>query len=327
MIKELIVAADGSGHFTNVQEAVDSVPEGNIQRVTIRIKKGIYKQKLFIEKPFIHLIGESVDETILTYDDSGLKKFPGGENMGTFNSYSTFVGADDFSAENITFENTAGRGDVVGQALAAYVDADRMRFRNCRFLGSQDTLFTGPLPPETILPNGFKGPREHAPRRMGRHYYENCFIQGDVDFIFGSAIAVFNRCEIFSNDRNAAVNGYITAASTPEGEEYGYVFIDCKLTGDAAPKTVYLGRPWRNYASVAFINCWMGEHIKTEGWHNWDKAGSERTVKFVEYNSSGPGGKPEGRISWSVQLSGEEVKAYSIERVLSGKDGWNPTHY
>lgn len=327
MIKELIVAADGSGHFTNVQEAVDSVPEGNIQRVTIRIKKGLYKQKLFIEKPFIRLVGESVDETILTYDDSGLKALPDGENMGTFNSYSTFIGADDFSAENITFENTAGRGDVVGQALAAYVDADRMRFRNCRFLGSQDTLFTGPLPPKAILPNGFKGPREHAPRRLGRHYYENCFIQGDVDFIFGSAVAVFNRCEIFSNERNAEVNGYITAASTPEGEEYGYVFMDCKLTGDAAPQTVYLGRPWRNYASVAFINCWMGEHIKAEGWHNWNKTESERTVKFVEYNSSGPGGRPEGRVSWSRQLSGEEAKAYSIEGVLSGKDGWNPTRY
>lgn len=318
------VAADGSGDFLTVQEAVDAVPENNSQKVTIHIKNGVYKQKLFINKPWICLIGESVDKTIITFDDYALKTLPEGESMGTFRSYSTFIGGDDFTAENIAFENSAGEGSVVGQAVATYVDADRVVFRNCRFLGNQDTLFTGPLPPKPMIANSFRGPREDAPRRVGRQYYEDCYIQGDVDFIFGSAIAVYHRCEIFSNDRNSGVNGYITAASTPEGQEYGYVFIDCKLVSDAAPQTVYLGRPWRNFAKTVFIDCWMGEHIKAEGWHNWNKTESEQTTLYAEFNSRGPGARMQERVPWAHILKAEEAWNYSIERVLAGSDGWNP---
>lgn len=307
----IIVAADGSGHFTSVQEAVDQIPDDNKERVIIYIKNGIYKEKLHINKPFVKLLGEDPEKTILTYDDAARKLLDNGEEMGTFRSYSTFIGGDDFIAENITFENSAGRGDLVGQALAIYVKGDRAVFRNCRFLGHQDTLFTGPLPGE-------------AATVSSRQYYERCTIVGDVDFIFGSATAVFNQCEIISLDRNKDVNGYITAASTPADKEYGYVFLDCKLTSDAAPNTVYLGRPWRPYSNVCFINCWMGEHIKAEGWHNWGKEENEKTARYYEYNSSGPGGNMEQRVSWSKILTDEEAKKYTISQILSGDDGWNP---
>lgn len=320
----MIVAKDGSGDFINLQDAIDSIPEGNTERTKIYIKKGIYKEKVTINKPFVTLIGESLMETILTFDDYARKLFPNGEKYNTFNSYSIFIGGDDFTAENLTFENSAGSGKIVGQALAAYIDADRVKFINCRFLGCQDTIFTGPLPPNPIERNTFGGPREGFERRMGRQYFEDCYIRGDVDFIFGSATAVFNRCEIFSNNRNEEVNGYITAASTPEGEKYGYVFIDCKLTSDAAPNTVYLGRPWRDYAKTVFINCWMGDHIKTEGWHNWNKPNAEINTFYAEYKSYGPGAATDKRVAWAKILSDEEAKLYSVEKVLSGKDGWTP---
>lgn len=321
----MIVAKDGSGDFNNLQDAIDSIAADNNEEIIIYVKKGVYKQKVKINKPFVTLIGDNPEDTILTFDDSANKLFPNGEKMGTFNSYSTFIGGDDFTAENITFENSAGSGSVVGQALAVYIDGDRAKFKNCRFLGCQDTIFTGPLPPKPIEGNIFGGPKEGMERKMVRHFFEDCYIRGDVDFIFGSATAVFKNCEIFTNNRNSDVNGYITAASTPEGEEYGYVFINCKLTSDAAPNTVYLGRPWRDYAKTVFINCWMGEHIKTAGWHNWNKENAEKNALYAEYNSSGPGAMMDKRVTWAKILKDDEVKMYSIEKVLAGKDNWTPS--
>jgi pectinesterase len=320
----IVVAKDGSGEFINIQSAVDSIAENNLERVTIYVKKGVYKEKLYINKPFITLLGEDLKETILTYDDCGNKLMDNGETMGTFRSYSTFIGGDDFIAENITFENSAGPGKIVGQALAVYVDGDRIKFRNCRFLGSQDTIFTGPLPPQKMEGALGGGPRKEEERRKVRQYYENCYICGDVDFIFGASTAVFNKCEIFSKDRKMNVNGYITAASTPEDVNFGYVFIDCKLTSEAAPNTVFLGRPWRDYAAVTFINCWMGEHIIKEGWHNWNRPGVEEKVRYQEYGSNGPGANIDDRVKWSKILTSEEAKTYTIKNILSGKDNWEP---
>lgn len=321
---KIIIAKDGSGDFTSIQEAIDTVSYDNSIRVIIYIKTGVYKEKLFVNKPKISLIGESACDTILTYADHANIPLPDGKTMGTFNSYSTFIGGDDFCAENITFANTAGR---VGQALATYIDGDRVSFKNCRFLGFQDTIFTGALPKEPQHSNTyFRGPRTIEEGKCGRQYYENCYISGDVDFIFGDAIAVFNKCEIHSEDRNSnTLNGYITAASTSEGQEFGYVFINCKLTSEAAAETVYLGRPWRNHAKTAFINCWMGEHIKSEGWHNWDKPEAEITTSYEESNSSGPGGKMDKRVVWSKKLTCDEAKKYTVQSILKGKDNWNPS--
>ena len=315
----MLVAKDGSGDFNTIVEALASIPEGSTERIIINIKNGSYKEKLYINRPNITLVGEDKFETILTYDDYANKLLPTGENMGTFNSFSTFIGGDNFSAENITFENSAGSGSIYGQALAIYVDSDKAKFKNCCFLGCQDTIFTGPLPPKPKSGSYFGGPRDKAPRKPVRQYYDGCFIKGDVDFIFGSATAVFKDCEIFSKNRDMEVNGYITAASTPEGERFGYVFIDCTLTSDAAPNSVYLGRPWRDYAKTTFINCNMGEHIITEGWHNWGRLEAENTVCYEEYNSFGPGGRLVERAAFARVLKEEEALGYKIEDIL-GED-------
>ena len=323
-MKTLTVNKSGSGDFTRIQDAVNAVLEQRSEPITIAIAAGSYKEKLWIEKPHIHFAGEGAQKTIICYDDAAFHPLPNGEKRGTFRSYSVFIGADDFSAEGLTFANTAGRGDLVGQAPAAYVDADRAAFYDCRFLGYQDTLFTGPLPPAPIHPNGFVGPREHAIRRPVRQYYEGCYLEGDIDFLFGSATAVFQQCEIFSHYREDNPDGFITAASTPEGLPFGYVFHRCRFTGDAAPGTVYLGRPWRNYAHVALLNCWMGPHIHAEGWHNWDKQDAEQSVHFAEYRSTGPGAQMEQRVSWSKVLDDDTAQSYAIELVLGGQDAWNP---
>ena len=231
----MIVAADGSGDFLTIQQALDRIAQDNQSRVIIHVKNGVYREKIHIFQPMVTLKGEDAEKTILTYDDHARKHFDDGTEYGTFNSYSVLIAGDGFEAENLTFQNAAGPGHIKGQALAAYVDAERVTFRNCRFLGCQDTLFTGPLPPQPIIKDGFKGPGVNEERKTGKQYYQNCYIEGDVDFIFGSATAVFHACTIRSLDRGepqGGLNGYITAASTPEGLPYGYVFIDCRLESD-----------------------------------------------------------------------------------------------
>ncbi|WP_347384887.1 pectinesterase family protein [Paenibacillus pabuli] len=327
-----LVAADGSGDFATIQAAIDAIPDQNTDKFVVRIRQGVYVEKLHIEKPWVHLIGEGAEQTIVTYDDYALKTFPDGELYHTFHSYTALIGADDFTAEGLSFVNSAGPGKDVGQALAVYVDGDRAAFRGCRFIGHQDTIFTGPLPEQPMDRASFGGPRDGAERRKLRQYYEDCYIEGDIDFIFGSATAVFKDCEIFAKNRlsdhasaEEKVNGWITAASTPEDVRYGYVFIDCALTGNAPPQSVYLGRPWRNHAKVCFLHCWMGAHVKQEGWHNWNKPDAEASVVFAEYNSKGPGaGSRAGRVPWATILNEQQAMEYSLSRVLSGEDEWQP---
>lgn len=318
-MKTIFVACDGSAMFRDIQSAVDAAPEDGAE---LRIKEGVYRQKVVVEKPGIRMIGEG--NVTIVWDDAGRKLLPDQTPMGTFNSYTFFVGARDFYAENITFENDAGCGKKVGQALAAYVDADRVCFRNCRFLGWQDTLFTGPLPPAEIIPGGFKGPRQFAPRINGRQYYENCYFRGDIDFIFGSATAYFSKCEFESNDLGEKINGFVTAPSTAEGQEYGYVFSDCRFTGSCAPESVYLFRPWRNFAKAVFLHCFLGAHICKEGVDNWNKPESESTVYCAEFENYGEGTEGTKRPSWVHTLTKQEAAHFSKEKVLAGKDGWNP---
>ncbi|MDS0524494.1 pectinesterase family protein [Clostridium sp. SHJSY1] len=313
----ITVAKDGSGDFINITDAISSIPSNNKSNIIIYIKNGTYKEKIHIEKPFLSLIGEDVNRTKITYDDYAKKTLPNGEAYRTFNSYTIFIGSHDFTAQNLTFENSAGNGDIFGQAVAVYVEGDKSKFKNCRFLGKQDTLFTGPLPPKPIEGNNFGGPMEGRPRVVGRQYYEECYIEGDIDFIFGSATAVFNGCEIFSKNKNSKINGYITAASTVEGREFGYVFMNCKLTSDAPKETVYLGRPWRDYAKTVFINCYLGEHIRKEGWHSWDKLNAEKEAYYAEYKSYGPGASDLTRVSWCHILNDEEVKKYTLSNIFN----------
>lgn len=320
----MIVAHDGSGDFKTIQAAIDSIPKENTSSITIHIKPGVYKEKLHLEVPFVTLKGEDPASTIITYNDYARKYLPDGEQYGTFRSYTAFIGAPNSTFENLTFENSSGFGTVVGQALAVYADADRIFFKNCRLLGHQDTLFTGPLPPAPIKPGSFKGPKENEDRVNGRQYYENCYIEGEVDFIFGSATAFFYNCEIFSHNRDEEINGYVTAPSTPEDQKYGYVFEKCHLTSNCAPQTVYLGRPWRNFAKTVFINCDIAAHIKAEGWHDWNKEESHTTSFFAEYHNTGVGADLSERVSFSHGLTDAQASDYTRETVLSRDDSWTP---
>lgn len=316
--KIIYVNQDGTKDATTLAEAFSiALAAPDTCAIEIHIAAGIYKEKLDLERDNVTLIGEDASQTILTFDDYGLFLMPDGLKRGTFRSYTIYVHGANFTAKNLTFANTAGYGPKIGQAVAVYADGNGMTFENCRFLGRQDTLFTAPLPPTVIEWGGFRGPRENAPRDNGTHYYSNCYIEGDVDFIFGGATAYFEECEIRSLCRGADPDGFITAASTPEGRPYGYVFNKCRFTSDCAPETIYLGRPWRNFAKTVIMNSELGAHIKKEGWHDWNKEEARETTYYAEYNNYGPGASPETRVSWSHQLTEEEAKNYSKEKVLN----------
>lgn len=292
---DFVVAADGSGDFKTVQQAIDAVPDFRKIATIIFIKNGVYKEKLVLagSKARIKFIGESVEKTILTYDDYNAKKNVFGEDMGTSGSSSFYIYGDEFSAENITFQNSSG---PVGQAVAVWVAGDKVQFKNCRFLGFQDTLYT----------YGYKS----------RQYYKDCYIEGTVDFIFGSSTAVFENCEIFCKKA-----GYITAASTHDSTKYGYVFMNSRIRGNGSSGHFYLGRPWRPYAKTVFIRCDMADIIHPDGWNNWGKESNERTAYYAEYKNTGPGFKPKKRVPWSHQLTDSEAKEYQIEKIF---DGWLP---
>lgn len=236
----ITVAKDGTGDFTSVNEAIKSIPDGN---ETIFIKNGIYRERVEITVDNITLIGENNKETVITEGFYALMPMPDGSRRGTFRSYTFLVHADNFSAYNITFENSSGFGKDVGQAIAVYAEGDHIIFKNCRMLGHQDTLFTGPLPLKEIQPGGFTGPTQFCERIPGRQLYEDCYICGEIDFIFGSATAYFKNCELYALNRNEKINSFYTAPSTYEGEKFGYVFEHCNFTGNCPDRTVMLTRP------------------------------------------------------------------------------------
>jgi len=306
----------GNGDFTTITDALASIAQ-QTDPVSIFIKSGTYKERIEITRPNVSLVGENREDTIITYDYSAKMTMEDGSLRRTFRTYSVFLDGKNISAENLTFINSSGLGRDVGQAIAVYAEGDMLTFKNCTFLGSQDTLFTGPLPPKVIEPGGFTGPKEFSPRINSHQLYENCYIKGDIDFIFGSATAYFDHCEIFSQNIDREINGYVTAPSTPEGQEFGYVFHECRFTSDCPEESVYLGRPWRNYAKAVFLNCEIGAHIKKEGFHDWNKADSHDTTYFAEYKSYGPGANDAAREPWVKILTDEEAAFYTKENVFN----------
>ena len=299
--------------ITSALEAASALRAENANtHIVIAIEPGTYIEKLVITTPHLTLKGTSDNacDTVLTYDDRALAIHEDGVKYGTFRSYSVFIDADNVTLANLTVENSAGSGPKVGQAVALYADGDCLSFENCRLLGHQDTLFTAPLPPCAYEINGFRGPKEFAPRRDGRQLYKNCYICGDVDFIFGSATAYFEACEIFSLKRASEICGYVTAPSTPEGKRFGYIFNNCRFTSDCPPKSVYLGRPWRDFAKVVIMNSFLDEHICDEGWHDWNKPHAHTTTFFAEYNNYGPGANTSARASFAHMLSEEAATEY-----------------
>lgn len=295
---DFVVAKDGTGAFTTIQDAVIACRDYAERDYVIFVRKGVYEEKLVIPswKRRITIVGEAVEGTIVTFNDFTGKVDSGGRKFSTFTSYTCLVAGSDIAFENITFVNSAGR---VGQAVALHVEGDRCVFRNCRLIGNQDTLL---------------GAGEHS-----RQYFVDCDIEGTTDFIFGPSTAVFERCRIVSKK-----DSYITAASTPASQKYGFVFLKCRLLADSAGRSVFLGRPWRLHAYTAFINCELDGHIVPEGWHNWNKPEAELTARYFEYRNSGPGANPDARVGWSRQMSDEEARAITARSVLAGVDGWDP---
>ena len=307
----VVVAKDGTGDFQTIQAAVDAAaPAGAV----IRIRPGTYVEKLVIGKAKIQLRGLGADpkEVVLSFNQSS--QMAG----GTTKSASTTVSGDDFYAENLTFENSYSRTNGLtqpnSQAVALKMTGDRAVFRKVRFLGYQDTLY----PATGGCMNG-------ADCKPSRQYFEDCYIEGNVDYIFGDAMAYFENCEIHSLAHPTIA---ITAQSKVRPDEKsGYVFNHCRLTAEKGADKVYLGRPWRSYSSVVYMNTTMGPEIVPAGWSEWIQGGraSLPTVFYAEYNSQGPGANPQARDPHSVQLTAEQAKKYEVRTFLAGDDGWDPT--
>lgn len=324
------ISQTGDGDFASLTQALhalslfDSQSPGQLRPIHFKLHDGIYREQVTVTRPHLTVTGQSKEGTVL---DFGLyARMPSEDigKLGTFRSYSCLIDTHDFTAQNLTFQNSAGKGPDVGQALAVYADGDRLVFDGCRFLGGQDTLFTAPLPPEEVELNGFIGPKQYEPRANGRHYYKDCYIEGDIDFIFGGATAFFESCELFSKDIKKEVNSFVTAASTPKDQKFGYVFHNCRFTGNCPDHTAYLGRPWREYARTVLLQCYIGSHIREEGWHDWGKTAAHDTVFYGEYRNSGPSSDLKKRPLWVKRLTRKEANRFCKQTVLRGTDHWNP---
>jgi len=391
----ITVSKTGKVDYTSIQEAVNHAKPGD----TILIKEGIYNERVEIKTPGLTLTGCNTDfreyikeedheysfsdpegnlrtnryvpsdRTIITYGLYG--KMPSEDigKLGTFRSYTMFIDAGNVSLKNLTIENSAGAGPDIGQAIALYAEGEGLNCSNIRLLGWQDTLFTGPLPPKEIEKNGFIGPKQFAQRINGRQYYTNAYIEGDIDFIFGSATAYFDNCYIFQknrtplliykymlkndikvpgsfsavklmeaariglsdekykelnklieSDESREAKSYATAASTPEGQDYGYIFDNCRFESDCPEHSCYLGRPWRNYAKVLIRNSYLGSHIHPAGFHNWNKPDAESTVSFLEYQNYGPGAS-DYRALFVKELDFNEIQKFRKQKVAAESAG------
>lgn len=294
---DFIVAKDNSSPYHSIQEVLNLIPSGNNKPVRIFVKQGIYNEVITVDasKSNISLIGENENNTIIRYDNHAGIKDANGDTLNTWTCATAFIYGNDFQAQHISFSNQAGFN--AGQAVALRVEGNRASFFNCKMTGFQDVLF--------LSGNGVK------------HYFEDCYIEGTTDFIFGAATAVFENCLIHSKK-----NSHVTAASTNSIIPFGFVFKNCTLTGDTSLNKVSLGRPWSPTASVTYLNCWMGKHIIEEGWNNWKNPANEATARYSEFNSTGPGANPSKRVNWSKQLSEAQAKELTNAKILGT---WSPT--
>jgi pectinesterase len=286
----VVVASDGSGQFTSVQDAISAAPM-NTDPATppwvILVKPGTYRERIYVqrERGNIHVLGENAERTIIEFNLHANLPGPDAKPIGTFRTPTVQIDGDGMLWENLTIANTAG---PVGQALALRADADRLVFRNCRFLGWQDTLLLN----------------------RGRHLFDRCYIEGHVDFIFGGATAFFDHCQI-----HVLRDGHITAASTPKDQPHGFVFADCRISGVTGAKT-FLGRPWREFAKTVFVRTEMSDVVRPAGWDDWKKPGARDTSYYAEFASTGPGANSAKRVPWQKALSPAAAATFTAENVL-----------
>ena len=309
----LVVSRDGTGQFRNVSDAIEACRAFMEYHKVIYIKKGVYKEKIIIPQWLtnIELCGEDRDQTVITWDDhanlsvpmalstwpvdvaQALKPPDGRVKIGPFRTFTLKIQGSRITLKNLTVENNAAR---LGQAVALHADGDKLRFINCRFLGHQDTVYTG---------------NAHC-----RQYFEKCYIEGTTDFIFGPSTAWFEQCDIYCK-----LNSYITAASTPQDVPYGYVFNNCRISCAEGVDKVYLGRPWRDYGYTLFMNCELPRQIRPEGWHHWQKE-REKTARYLEYNNHGEGAATHSRVAWCRQLTKKEAEKITPAAVFRIDDQW-----
>ncbi len=295
------VAKDGSGQFTTLTEAVNAVPYDT--EAEIELAPGIYREKLVCEKRQLTLKGAGQDKTKLVWGDGGKLPHPDGRPTHTFRSYTAFFSGEKLTVEDLTIENDAGPGSMVGQAVAAYVDVTQAVFQNVTLLGNQDTLFCAPLPEKEREKDGFLGPRYLSPRRPTAQYYQNCTIAGDIDFIFGGADALFEQCTIRTVNNNIP-HSYVTAPSG-SADGLGFVFWDCDFVSDCPAGSVYLGRPWRPTGKTTVIDCRLGAHISPDGFSPWHDRTDTDLAGFAESGSTGAGAG--SRPAWVAQPTAAEA--------------------
>lgn len=319
-----IIAKDGTGDFTSVQAAVDTVPISPRHPVILLLRNGEYREKIIVNKDNVRIIGESRDGTVITWDDATGTIGKDGEPMGTFGSYTVLVTGNNVEFENITIRNTASEITRAGQAVAVYAAGDRGVWRNVCMTGHQDTLLCGPVLHKVAkdalpryIPSGVASVGD-CPQVMGRQYFEDCYIQGDVDFVFGPYTCWFERCRLHMNKRG----GCYTAANTPEQVPYGMIFHKCRLTGDCDPGRAALGRPWRKFAHTMFIECEMDECVDPYGFHDWGE--TKITRRCGEYRTTGARADQSTRHPLQARLSDEEAAMLTVSNVIGGYDGWNP---
>jgi pectin methylesterase-like acyl-CoA thioesterase len=317
----VVVSQDGRGQYTTVQAAVDAVPADNTRRFTIVIRPGTYRELISIpaNKPYISFVGAGrhPGDVVITYDNANGTAKPGGGTYGTSGSASVTIDGNDFTARNLTFSNSfdeKAHPEITSQqAVAVLTHADRLVFDNVRFLGNQDTLYVN----------------SPAATTRARAYFHSCYVEGDVDFIFGRGTAVFDHCHINSLDRASSTNnGYVTAASTDISNPYGFLFYRCSLTSTAAAGTVYLGRPWHPsgdpnaLGQVVYRESTLGAQIQVAPWT--DMSGfSWKDARFFEYRDRGPGAAV---TDDRPQLTDAQAATYTPRNYLAGADGWNPIH-
>ena len=302
----------------SLQSAIDALPDDGAHAV-ITLAPGVYREKVELRRPHTTIQGCGAGETILAWDDGATDPHPDGLNRGTFRSYTLLVLAEECRLCGLTIRNDAGQRTDSGQCVALFADGDGFVCEDCTLVSTQDTLFTAPLPPKEVLKNGFLGPTQLLPRTPQRHTYRRCVIKGDVDFIFGGAAAWFEDCDVVCIRRGSRnPGGYATAASTPEGQKYGYVFHRCRFTGEDVPDaSFYLGRPWREFARTVLLECAVGPHIRPEGWDDWGKANFAQTGLYAEYGCDGPGSETTRRAAFSRRLTQEEAAAITYEDFMA----------
>lgn len=285
---KIVVAADGSGNFKTLTAAIHAIENKTVdvhRPLLVYIKDGVYKEKVVIPSQIydVYFRGQDASKTIITWDD-----YSGKGNINTFTSYTIKVLGHNLSFRNLTFRNSEG---LHGQAVALDVEGNHCVFRDCRIVGNQDALY--------------------AAKGDSLQYFKDCYIEGTTDFIFGSSTAVFKNCDILCKK-----NSFITAARTPKGRKFGYVFLNCKFSAAPGVTKVYLGRPWRAYANVVYKNCKLGSFICPAGWSNWHHTDRYKTAFFGEYHNFGPGAAINHRVSWSHQLTKSQAKEYTVENIL-----------